>query len=97
MLPTGDLYTAPASGVTYELVRQFVLDAEVQNLFSESLTFEAKEKRAGTNVAEAVAALGNTDGGIVLVGVKDKDAAGEGRIVGCRRASMTRWPAACTT
>jgi hypothetical protein len=46
------------------------------------VTFEAKEKRSGTNVVEAVAALCNTDGGIVLVGVKDQDAAGEGRIVG---------------
>ena len=78
----GDLYAAPASEVTYEVVRQFVLDAEAQNAFTESVTFEAKEKKSGTNVAEAVAALANTDGGIVLVGVKDKDATGEDRIVG---------------
>ena len=78
----GDLYTAPASEVDYELVRAFVLSAEEANLFSESLTFEAKEKRDKSNVAEAVAALSNTDGGIVLVGVKDKDATGEDRLVG---------------
>lgn len=59
-----------------------MVDAEEASLFSESLTFEAKEKLHGSNVAEAVAALGNTDGGIVLVGVKDKDATGEDRIVG---------------
>ncbi len=43
------------------------------------LTFEAKEKRSGSNVAEAVAALSNTDGGIVLVlvGVKDKGTTGK--------------------
>jgi hypothetical protein len=72
----GDLYSAPASAVDYELVRAFVLSAEEADLFSESLTFEAKEKRNGSNVAEAVAALSNTDGGGVLVGVKDKDATG---------------------
>ena len=60
----GDLYTAPASKVDYELVRAFVLSAEEASLFSESLTFEAKEKRDKSNVAEAVAALSNTDGGV---------------------------------
>jgi len=78
----GDLYTAPASKVDYELVRAFVLNAEQASLFSESPTFEVKEKRDKGNVAEAVAALSNTDGGVILVGVKDKDATGEDRIVG---------------
>jgi len=41
-------------------VRQFVLDAEAQNAFSESVTFEAKEKKDRNNVADAVAALSNT-------------------------------------
>jgi Schlafen, AlbA_2 len=59
-----------------------VLSAEEANLFSESLTFEVKEKRDKSNVAEAVAALSNTDGGVILVGVKDKDATGEDRIAG---------------
>ena len=77
-----DLYIAPASKVDYELVRAFVLNAEEASLFSESPTFEAKEKRDKGNIAEAVAALSNTDGGVILVGVKDKDATGEDRIVG---------------
>jgi hypothetical protein len=81
-----DLYTTPPSEIDYELVRDFVLSAEDANLFSESLTFEAKEKLHKGNVAEAVAALGNTDGGLVLVGVKDKDATGEDRIVGVPKA-----------
>jgi Putative DNA-binding domain len=72
----------PASQVDYDLVREFVLNAEAGNLFTESLTFEAKERRNGSNVAEAVAALSNSDGGIVLVGVKDKGATGADRIVG---------------
>src|ERR1700733_1505389 len=76
------LYSVAAAEVSYDLVRQFVLDAEAANLFSESLTFEAKEKRRDANVVEAVSALSNTDGGIVLVGVKDRDAVGEARIVG---------------
>jgi hypothetical protein len=84
----GDLYTAPAGDIDYELVRAFVLSAEAANLFSESLTFEAKEKRSGSNVAEAVAALSNTDGGIILVGVKDRDAAGEDRIVGVAKSDL---------
>src|ERR1022692_2883076 len=82
MPSTGDLYRVPASEVDYELVKAFVLSAEQADLFSESLTFEAKEKRDKSNVAEAVAALSNTDGGVILVGVKDKDATGEYRIVG---------------
>ena len=63
-----------------------MIDAEEQNAFSESVTFEAKEKKDRNNVADAVAALSNTDGGIVLVGVKDKDAVGEDRIVGVPKA-----------
>lgn len=86
MPSSGDIYTAPASEVTYELVRKFVVDAEEADLFSESLTFEVKERRDRNNVAEAVAALSNTDGGVVLVGVKDKDARGEARLVGVPKA-----------
>ena len=40
-----------------------MLSAEEADLFSESLTFEVKEKMDKRNVAEAVAALSNTDGG----------------------------------
>ena len=84
------LYNGPSDGIDFDLVRQFVLDAEEANLFSESLTFEAKERRDRNNVVEAVAALSNTDGGIVLVGVKDKDATGVSRIVGVPRAEHDR-------
>jgi hypothetical protein len=76
------LHNGPAADIDFDLVRQFVVDAEAANMFTESLTFEAKERRHDNNVAEAVAALSNTDGGIVLVGVKDKGATGEARIVG---------------
>lgn len=76
------LYSGPADRIDFELVRQFVVDAEDANLFTESMTFEAKERRQGDNVAAAVAALSNADGGIVLVGVRDRDASGEQRIIG---------------
>jgi predicted HTH transcriptional regulator len=76
------LYSGPADTIDFELVRQFVVDAEDANLFTESMTFEAKERRQGDNVAAAVAALSNADGGIVLVGVRDGDAAREQRIIG---------------
>jgi hypothetical protein len=88
MSVSGDIYTAPAADVSYDLVRQFVLDAEQANLFAESVTFEAKESRNGINVAKAVAALSNTDGGIVLLGVKDKDASGEARIAGVPKTEL---------
>jgi hypothetical protein len=80
--PSERLYRTPQTDVDYSLVRQFVLDAESADLFTESLTFEAKEKRDHLNIVEAVASLSNTDGGIVLVGVKDRDASGDARIVG---------------
>jgi hypothetical protein len=63
--PLWDLYTMPACEVGYEHVKAFVLSAEEADLFSESLTFEAKEKRDRNNVAEAVAALSNTDGVLI--------------------------------
>lgn len=85
-MPSDRLYSAPPNEVNYDLVCQFVLDAEAADLFTESLTFEAKEKRSGTNVVEAVAALDNTDGGIVLLGVRDRDAVGEARIIGVSQA-----------
>lgn len=88
MPSSSDIYTAPEADVTYDLLRQFVLDAEEANLFAESLTFEAKRSRNGTNVAKAVAALSNTDGGIVLLGVKEKDATGEARITGVPKTEL---------
>jgi hypothetical protein len=36
------LYKGPVDRIDFALVRQFVIDAEDANLFSESLTFEAK-------------------------------------------------------
>jgi hypothetical protein len=42
MPSSDDIYTAPVAEFTDEVVLQFVLDAEAAILFSESLTFEAR-------------------------------------------------------
>jgi Putative DNA-binding domain len=76
------LYDVPASDVTYELLEGFVNDALEANLLTESMTLELKLKRSSTNVAEAVAALANSDGGIVLVGVDDNGSDIRERLVG---------------
>jgi predicted HTH transcriptional regulator len=76
------LYDVPASDVTYELIEGFVNDALEANLLTESMTLELKRRRSGTNVAEAVAALANSDGGIVLVGVDEKGSDIRERLVG---------------
>lgn len=78
--------SGPAAAVDFPLVRQFVEDAEAANMFTESRTFEAKERRNGNNVAEAVAALSSSDGGVVLVGVMDRGAVGAARMVGVEQA-----------
>jgi hypothetical protein len=59
------LYSVPAGEVDYDLVRQFALDAEAADLFTGSLTFEAKEKEKRHECRGCHNALGNTDGGIV--------------------------------
>jgi predicted HTH transcriptional regulator len=77
---TPSLYGAPANQITYDLVRDFVLEVEQTNLLSETLTLEFK-KQQGDNAAYAVASFANSDGGLVLVGVSKK-LEGEARFVG---------------
>lgn len=78
---TQDLYSLPAERIDFGVVLQFVLDAEAADLLTESLTLELKSKRDRNNVAEAVGALSNSDGGLVLVGVAE-DATGDARFLG---------------
>ncbi|MEV6413717.1 ATP-binding protein [Kribbella sp. NPDC051718] len=80
-MPSKDLYSLPADRIDFEVVRQFVLDAEEADMLTESLTLELKSRRDRNNVAEAVGALSNSDGGLVLVGVAE-DATGDARFVG---------------
>jgi len=66
------IYDCPIADVTFDAVSNFVRDALESGLVAESLTVEFKERRSGANVAEAVAAMANTDGGVVLLGVADQ-------------------------
>jgi hypothetical protein len=47
------LYDAPADRVDFEMVKAIVLEAEERCYFTESLTFEAKEKVHDKNVVRA--------------------------------------------
>lgn len=76
-----DLFSLPAQRIDFAAVRTFVLEAEASDALTESTVLELKEKRDGRNIVDAVAALANTDGGIVLVGISDKSL-GDSRFVG---------------
>ncbi|MDX6225659.1 MAG: ATP-dependent helicase RecG, partial [Frankiales bacterium] len=68
------LYLADLATVTTAQVRQFLSDLIHEQLLTENLTVELKARRSGYNVAEAVCALANTEGGLVLVGVDESAA-----------------------
>ena len=82
-----DLYSAPAAEIDYDAVRSFIRTVEETNAATESRTFEFKEQLQRSNVAEAVAALANADGGLVFVGVADKRR-GDERLVGVTRSGV---------
>jgi len=84
-----NLYEMPSGDIDYEAVRRFVLGAEEANLLTESLTLELKAKVSDRNVVDAIVALSNTDGGLVLVGVAE-GAEGEARLVGVPQAQHDR-------
>lgn len=69
--PMPDPFTSPSGALTGQLVRSFVEDAIATRLQAESLVLEFKSARNGHNIARAVAAMANTDGGLVLVGVDE--------------------------
>ena len=68
---TPDPFSDPAELLSESVVRAFVEDAIATRLQAESLVLEFKSKREGTNVARAVAAMANTDGGLILVGIDE--------------------------
>jgi hypothetical protein len=76
-----DLFELPAAEITYAVLTRFVVAAEDANALAESRELELKEKRDKNNISEAVAALANTAGGVVLVGVAE-DKRGIDRLVG---------------
>lgn len=69
---TRNLFTVPTAELSEALVRAFVTDAIATRLQAESLVVEFKERNSGKNVVLAVAAMANTDGGIVIVGIDEK-------------------------
>jgi hypothetical protein len=76
-----DLFELPISQIDFDLLHRFVATAEQANALVESKVVELKLKASGKNIAEAVAAFSNTDGGIVLVGL-DESKRGDERFVG---------------
>jgi hypothetical protein len=67
------LYGALIEAIDEQAVSEFVRDALATRLQAESLVVEFKSKRSGRSVADAVAAMANTDGGIVFVGVDEDE------------------------
>lgn len=61
-----DLYTEVSEKIGFADVLEFILAAEQTNAATESSTFEFKRQLMKSNVAEAIAALANADGGLVL-------------------------------
>lgn len=82
-----DLFTAPVDEIDAEGVRRFVNNAISRRIQAESSMLEFKSKPNKSNVAEAVAALSNTHGGIVLVGI---DEASEDPVVGIPASDVDR-------
>jgi predicted HTH transcriptional regulator len=73
-----ELLTAPSSELTAQMVKDFV-----ELGIAENLTVEYK--RQGDKPIEAVAALANTYGGIVLVGVAEEPKTVPSKVVGVTR------------
>lgn len=61
------------AAISTALVREFLSQQHRERLLTESTIVELKRERSRSNVAEAVCALANTAGGVVLVGVDEAD------------------------
>jgi len=68
---TVDLFTAPAELIDEDSVRRFVADAIAASWQAESRVVEFKRERNSSNVVKTVAAMSNTDGGLIFVGVDE--------------------------
>lgn len=66
-----DLFTCAASDITIEAVDHFVRTVLAERLQAESLVLEFKSDSNKENIPKAVAAMANTDGGIIVVGVDE--------------------------
>lgn len=82
MTSVTSLFNCSATDVTIDRVRDLVEQA-----IPESLTLEYKE-RFTSNLIKSVAAMGNTYGGLILVGVTDQP--GAGRLIGVGESTVTQ-------
>lgn len=67
------IYTAPADQVDAHLLGLLLDEQRRDRLFMESTTLELKRARTAHNVLNAVAAMANTAGGVILLGVDEKE------------------------
>jgi hypothetical protein len=67
--PFERLWATPAAELVVQDAITFIEHAFDSNSLNESMVVEFKAKRNGSNIAEAVGAFANTDGGLLLVGV----------------------------
>lgn len=67
-----DLFTCDHSDMDYDAVLRFVTTAIEQRLQAESLVVELKATDHLDNICKAVAAMANTDGGLIFVGADER-------------------------
>lgn len=67
------IYTAAEPDVTAELLDTFLAEQRQERQFMESMTLELKRERRGHGVPDAVCALANSVGGLVLVGIDEAE------------------------
>lgn len=77
-----DVFTCPIDELDFDTIRAFLTAAIAERLQAESLVLEFKRQNDGNNVIHAVAAMANTDGGMVVVGIDEK---GDDPFVGINR------------
>lgn len=67
------IYTAAEPDVTVELLDTFLAQQRQERQFMESMTLELKRERRGSGVPDAVCALANSAGGLVIVGIDEDE------------------------
>lgn len=67
------IYTAAEPDVTAELLEAFLSEQRQDRQFMESMTLELKRERRGHGVPDAVCALANSVGGVIIVGIDERE------------------------
>jgi hypothetical protein len=67
------IYTAAEPDVTTDLLEAFLSEQRRDRQFMESMTLELKRERRGHGVPDAVCALANSAGGVVIVGIDERE------------------------